>query len=106
MLYIMQMVAVWYFTLLTYWLTVLVSMFPPPPLPSNPHFFSFQIWILCQNSLTRELKIRVVGFILKKLFAHFEMLIVSHALLTVCYTVLVSVLDNHVSVEQLMSKET
>ena len=41
---------------------------------------SFQIWILCQNSLTRELKIRVVGFALQKLFTHFEMLIVSHAL--------------------------
>ena len=26
-----------------------------------------QIWILCQNSLTRELKIRVGGFVLKKL---------------------------------------
>ena len=44
------------------------------------YFFSFQIWILCQNSLTRELKIRVVGFALKKLVTHFEMLIVSHAL--------------------------
>ena len=46
----------------------------------------------------------------KELFAHFEMLIVSHALqcvnghycfmlslVTVCYTVLVPVLDNHVS---------
>ena len=42
--------------------------------------FSFQIWILCQNSLTRELKIRVVEFALKKLFRHFEMLIVLHAL--------------------------
>ena len=30
---------------------------PPPPI---------QIWILCQNLLTRELKIRVVGFVLKK----------------------------------------
>ena len=94
--------------LLTVWLTVLVSVFPPPPPPppSNPHFFSFQIWILCQNLLARELKIRVVGFVLKKSFTHFEMLIVSHAFLTVCYTVLVSVLDNLVSVEQLMSKET
>ena len=101
----------------------LVSVFPPPrpppPLPTLTPihiFFSFQIWILCQNSLTRELKIRVVGFALKKLFTHFEMLIVSHcptlckwslfcilSLLTVCYTVLVPVLDNHVSDEQLMS---
>ena len=60
--------------LFTVSLTVLVSMFPPPPPspPSNPHLFSFQIWFLCQNSLTRELKIRVVGFVLKKLFTHFE----------------------------------
>ena len=42
-----------------------------------------QIWILCQNSLTRELKIRVVGFVLKKLLTYFEMLIVPHALLCV-----------------------
>ena len=39
-----------------------------------------QIRILCQNSLTRELKIRVVGFVLKKLLTYFEMLIVPHAL--------------------------
>ena len=68
--------------LLTVWLTVLVSVFPlSTPTPHlQPHIiFSFQIWILCQNSLTRELKIRVVGLVLKKLFTHFEMLIVSHA---------------------------
>ena len=45
--------------------------FLPPP-TFNPTFFSFQIWILCQ--------LRGVGFVLKKLFTHFEMLIVSHAL--------------------------
>ena len=39
-----------------------------------------KIWILCQNSLTRELKIRVVGFVLKKLLTYFETLIVPHAL--------------------------
>ena len=39
-----------------------------------------QNWFLCQNSLTRELKIRVVGFVLQKLFTYFEMLIVPHAL--------------------------
>ena len=39
-----------------------------------------QIRILCQNSLTRELKIRVVGFVRKKLLTYFEMLIVPHAL--------------------------
>ena len=78
--------------------------------------FSFPIWILRQKSLTRQLGIRVVGFKLKKLFTHFKKLIVSHALhclnglyyyfvsfLTVCYTVLVSVLDKHVSVKQLKS---
>ena len=42
--------------------------------------FFFQIWILCQNSLIRELKIRVVGFVLKKLVTFFEILIVPHAL--------------------------
>ena len=47
---------------------------PPPPNKKN------QIWILCQNSLTRELKIRVVGFVRKKLLTYFEMLIVPHAL--------------------------
>ena len=47
--------------------------------PKGPLVYSFQIWILCQNSLTRQLKIRVVRFALKKLFTHFEMLIVSHA---------------------------
>ena len=48
---------------------------PPPPPPPPP-----QIWILFQNSLTRELKIRVLGFVLKKLLTYFEMLIVPHAL--------------------------
>ena len=33
-----------------------------------------------ENSLTRELKIRAVGFVLKKLLAYFERLIVPHAL--------------------------
>ena len=52
----------------------------PPPPPSvtshtfHPTFLLFHIWILCQNSLTRELKIRVVGFVLKKLFTPFETL--------------------------------
>ena len=49
---------------------------PPPPKKKKKN----QIWILCQNSLTRELKIRVVGFVLKKLLTYFEMLIVPHAL--------------------------
>ena len=84
---------------------------PPPPPPPPPKKkkqkkkkkFLFQIWILCQNSLTRELKIRVVGFVLKKLLTFFENLIVPHALhcikgcffcilphLTLWHTVLVS----------------
>ena len=42
----------------------------PPPLPP-PTPQKNQIWILCQNSLTRELKIRVVGFVLKKLLTYF-----------------------------------
>ena len=108
MLYIVKMVAVLHFISLdslAYCFGFNVSStFPTPTF--KPTFFSFRIWILCQNSLTRELKIRVVGFVLKKLITHSEMLIVSHALLTICYTVLVSVFDNHVSVEQLMSKET
>ena len=51
---------------------------PPPPHPTPPK--KNQIWILCQNSLTREFKIRVVGFVLKKLLTYIEMLIVPHAL--------------------------
>ena len=53
---------------------------PPPPPPKKKKKKKKQIWILCQNSLTRELKIRVVGFVLKKLLTYFEMLIVPHAL--------------------------
>ena len=59
----------------------------PDPLPPSPpqkknknKKKKKQIWILCQNSLTRELKIRVVGFVLKKLLTYFEMSIVPHAL--------------------------
>ena len=56
---------------------------PPPPHPApktEEKYFFFQIWILCQNSLTREIKIRVVGFVLKKLLTFFENLILPHAL--------------------------
>ena len=49
------------------------------PLP-HPKKKKNHIWILCQNSLTRELKIRVVGLVRKKLLTYFEMLIVPHAL--------------------------
>ena len=44
---------------------------PPPPPPKKKKKKKIQIWILCQNSLTRELKIRVVGFVLKKLLTYF-----------------------------------
>ena len=60
--------------------------------------------IFCQTSLTRELNIKVVGFVLKKLLTYSKMLIVPHALHfvdscifvinsfnTVWHTVLVSV---------------
>ena len=52
---------------------------PPPPPPPSPQKKN-QIWILCQNSLTRELKIRVVGFVLKKLLTYFKMVIEPHSL--------------------------
>ena len=76
---------------------------PPPPAPKKKKKDFHQIWILCQNSLTRELKIRDVGFVLKKVIHIFVMLIVPHALhcvegccfvilplLTVWHTVLLS----------------
>ena len=50
---------------------------PPPPPPCKK---KNQIWILCQNSFTRALKIRVVRLVLKNLLTYFEMLIVPHAL--------------------------
>ena len=56
------------------------NLLPPPPPPPKKKKKKKKIWILCQNSLTRELKIRVVGFVLKKLLTYFEMLIVPHAL--------------------------
>ena len=62
---------------------------PPPPSPQN------QVWVLCQNSLTRELKIRVVGFVLKKLLTHVEMLIVPHALHCVDSCIFVFYLIGH-----------
>ena len=53
---------------------------PPPSAPAKKKQHFLQIWILCQNSLTREHKIRVVGlehkirivgFVLKKLLTFF-----------------------------------
>ena len=41
------------------------------PDPPHPPQKKSQIWILCRNSLTRELKIRVVGFVLKELLTYF-----------------------------------
>ena len=66
---------------------------PPPPPPKKKK--KNQIWILCQNSLTRELKIRVVGFVRKKLLTYFEMLIVPHALQCVdgCFSLYFTAFD-------------
>ena len=75
MLYIVQMVPVLYFSSLdslAYCFGFNVLSIPPSAFNPTVVFFSFQIWLLCQ--------IRGVGFVLKKLFTHFEMLIVSHAL--------------------------
>ena len=47
---------------------------PPPPHPKKQK--KIQIWILCQNSNTRELNIIVVLFVLKKLLTYSEMVIV------------------------------
>ena len=55
-------------------MAALAFILPPPP----PHLPKKKkkkkkivwIWILCQNSLTRELKIRFVGLVLYKLFTH------------------------------------
>ena len=69
-----------------YQLTYAVDPPPPPPphthththpllTPPAPHPKNKEKWILCQNSLTTELKIRVVGFVLKKLLTNFELLV-------------------------------
>ena len=50
---------------------------PPPPPP--PQKKKGDLDSLSEFT-TRELKIRVVGFVLKKLLTYFEMLIVPHAL--------------------------
>ena len=54
---------------------------PPPPPKKKKKKKKKQIWIFCHLLVyIRELKIRVVGFVLKKLLTYFEMLIVPHAL--------------------------
>ena len=58
-----------------------VSSTPSFRTPSHTHFCFFPDLDSLSNSLTIELKIRGVGFVLKKLFTHFEMLIVSHGLI-------------------------
>ena len=61
-----------------YILTYAVETIPlPPPPPPPTHAKNKEKWILCLNSLTRELKIRAVGFVLKKLLTYFEMLVSS-----------------------------
>ena len=42
----------------------LVFIPPPPPNKKQQKKMFSWIWILCQNSLTRELKIRFVGLVL------------------------------------------
>ena len=93
---------------------------PPPPTPASPTFnpticFLFRIGFFVKLLLLDSSKLVGVGFALKTLFTHFEMLIVSHALHCVndhyLYSIsfdslvncLVSVLDYHKSVKQLMS---
>ena len=66
MLYIVQIVAFLYLTSFdTVWHTVLVSVPPPPPPPPNNNNKKYQIYILCQNSHTRKLNIKVIEFVLK-----------------------------------------
>ena len=65
-----EMVAFWYFT--AFDILLLANC--------------IQIKILWQKSLTRELNIKVVGFVLKKILTYFEMLIVPHALHCVDYS--------------------
>ena len=43
---------------------------PPPQKKKKNRKKNSKIWILCQNSLTRELRIRFIGLVLKKLFTH------------------------------------
>ena len=43
---------------------LLCSYACPPPLPHTHRHTKSWIWILCQNSLTRELKIRFVVLVL------------------------------------------
>ena len=40
---------------------------------------TLQLFLAEKNSLARELNIKVVGFVLKKILTYFEMLIVPHA---------------------------
>ena len=53
---------------------------PPPPRPKRKHNSFFPDLDFLSKFTARELKIRVVGFMLKKLLTFFEMLIVPHAL--------------------------
>ena len=61
-------------------LLALFSTTPPPPPKKKKKKKIMPDLDFFQNSLTRERKIRVVGFVLKKLLTFFENLIVPHAL--------------------------
>ena len=53
---------------------------PPPPSPTPPKKIRFGFFVKIHLLENSKLKIRVVGFVLKKLLTYFEMLIVPHAL--------------------------
>ena len=57
---------------------MLLTHSPHPPTPPPPLKIRFGFFV--QNQLTRELRIRVIVFVLKTLLTYFEMLVNSHAL--------------------------
>ena len=62
------------------------------------------IWILCQISLTRELRIRFVGLVLEKLFTLISLVVVWDFTSFWQFDIIFHLmLDNHASVKQVMS---
>ena len=66
----------------------LVSLLTLPSSPTHTHtiFFFQGLESLSKFTNCRELTIRVVGFVLKRLLRYFEMLIVPHFTLGTCFT--------------------
>ena len=63
--------------LLTY--AVDTHLDPPQPHPPSPSPLQRnQIWIPCRNSFTRELRIRIVEILLKKLLTYFLICCLNH----------------------------